>query len=72
MAAKGREWDALGVWGWEMQTTHLEWTNNKVLLYSTGNFTHYPMINQNGKEYKKECLYVHNRVTLLYSRLAQH
>ena len=28
-----------------------EWINNKVLLYSTGNYIQYPMINQNGKEY---------------------
>ena len=26
------------------------------------------MINHNGKEYGKECMYMHNRVTLLYSR----
>ena len=32
---------------------HLEWINNKVLLYSTGNHTEYPVINHNGKEYKK-------------------
>ena len=29
-------------------------TNNKVLLYSTGNSIQYPVINQNGKEYEKE------------------
>ena len=28
-------------------------TNNKVLLYSTGNYTQSPGINHNGKEYKK-------------------
>ena len=28
-------------------------TDNKVLLYSTGNYIQYPMINQNGKEYEK-------------------
>ena len=32
---------------------HLEWTNNKVLLYSTGNYIQSPGINHNGKEYKK-------------------
>ena len=26
-----------------------EWVNNKVLLYSTGNHIHYPVINYNGK-----------------------
>ena len=33
---------------------HIEWINNKVLLYSTGNYIQYPGINHNGKEYKKE------------------
>ena len=33
------------------------WINNKVLLYSTGNYTQYPVINHNGKEYEKECIY---------------
>ena len=28
--------------------------NNKVLLYSTGNYIQYPVINHNGKEYEKE------------------
>ena len=28
-----------------------EWTNNKVLLYSTGNYTQYPGIDHNEKEY---------------------
>ena len=30
---------------------HIEWINNKVLLYSTGNYIQYPVINHNGKEY---------------------
>ena len=30
---------------------YTEWINNKVLLYSTGNYIQYPMINHNGKEY---------------------
>ena len=32
--------------------------NNKVLLYSTGNDTQYPMIKHNGKEDEKECTYI--------------
>ena len=28
--------------------------DKKVLLYSTGNYIQYPVINHNGKEYKKE------------------
>ena len=27
---------------------------NKVLLYNTGNYIQYPVINHNGKEYEKE------------------
>ena len=34
------------------------WINIKVLLYSTGNYIQYPVINHNGKKYKKECVYV--------------
>ena len=33
---------------------HLEWINNKVLMYSTGNYIQYPVINHNGKEYLKK------------------
>ena len=32
---------------------YIEWINNKVLLYSTGNYIQYPVINHNGKEYEK-------------------
>ena len=41
---------------------HLEWMNNKVLLCSTGNYTQYPVVNHNGKEYKKRMyiVYVYN------------
>ena len=30
-----------------------EWVNGKGLLYNTRNYTQYPVINPNGKEYKK-------------------
>ena len=33
---------------------HIGWINNKVLLYSTGNYIQYLMINHNGKEYEKK------------------
>ena len=39
---------------------YIEWINNKVLLYSTGNYIQYPVINHNGKEYEKECVYMYN------------
>ena len=32
---------------------HLEWINNKVPLYTTGNYIQSPGINQNGKKYRK-------------------
>ena len=32
---------------------YIEWINNKVLLYSTGNYIQYPMINHSQKEYEK-------------------
>lgn len=37
---------------------YLAWINNKVLLHSTGKYIQYPTINQNGKDYKKECIYM--------------
>ena len=51
----GRERDGLGVWGW-CKLLHIEWINNKVLLHSTGNYIQSPVINHNGKEYKKRML----------------
>ena len=35
---------------------------NKVLLYSTGKYIQYPIINHNGKEYFKK--YVYNLITM--------
>ena len=37
---------------------YIEWINNKILLYSTGNYICYPVINHNGKEYEKVCIYI--------------
>ena len=47
---------------------HLGWINSKVLLYNMGNYIQSPGIDHDGKEYKKGCIYMYNRVTLLYSR----
>ena len=33
---------------------YIEWINNKVLLYSIGNYIQYPVRKHNGKEYEKE------------------
>ena len=51
------------VWGqggkdWELgisicKLLNIGWINKKVLLYSTGNYAQYPVINHNGKEYEK-------------------
>ena len=46
---------------------NLRW-GNKVILYTTENYIPYPWIKHNGKEYKKECMYVFKWATLLYSR----
>ena len=48
---------------WEFEISrckllYVEWVNNKVLLYSTGNYIQYPVINHNGKEYEKEYIYI--------------
>ena len=61
MVAKGE-----GVWGrmeWEFgvsrcKLSYIEWINNKVLRYSTGNYIQYPIINHNGKEYIKKRMYM--------------
>ena len=36
----------------------IEKTSNKVLLYSTGNYIKYPVINWNGKEYEKMYIFI--------------
>ena len=54
VVAKGEE--VGGGMEWEVgvnrcKLLNMEWIN-KALLYSTGNYIQYPMINHNGKEYK--------------------
>ena len=53
----GRE--GLGVGIRRCKLLYIEWIN-KVLLQSTGNCIPYPVINHDGKEYEKECIYVYN------------
>ena len=43
---------------WEFEVSgckllYTEWINNKVALYGTGNYIQYPVVNHNGKIYKK-------------------
>ena len=53
-----------GVGGWmdwefgisRCKLLYIEQINNKVLLYSTGNYIQCPVKNHHGKEYKKECM----------------
>ena len=57
MAAKG-ECGGRGM-DWEsgvnrFKLLHLEWINNKVLLYDTETYIKFPRINHNGKEYFKK------------------
>ena len=48
----------------------MEGINNKVLLYSTGNYIQYPKINHNGKGYKKGCTNVYIYIyTYAYKKL---
>ena len=59
--SRGREGGERKDWEFGMsrcKLLYVGWINNKVLLYSTGNYVQYPVINHNGKEYKKEYIYV--------------
>ena len=50
---EGMDWE---FWISKCELLCIKWVNNKVLLYSTGNYIQYPVINHNGKEYEKEYL----------------
>ena len=54
---RGLDWE-FGVGNCKL--LHLKWINNKELIYSSGNYIQYPVINHNGKEYKKEHTHVYN------------
>ena len=54
-AGRGMEWEVVVS---RCRLLYTEWINNKVLLYSTGNYIQYPVINHNGKEYEKKNVYV--------------
>ena len=50
--------------GWEFAVTgcklvYTKWIN-KIQLYSAVNYSQYPRINYNGKEYEKECICIQN------------
>ena len=65
LSGGGMDWE-LGIRRYKL--LYIAWIDNKLPRYSTGNCTQYPVINHNGKEYKKECIYKCIPVTLLYSR----
>ena len=52
----GMEWE-FGISRYKL--LYIEWINNKALLYSTGNYIQYSVINHNGKEYEKECVFIY-------------
>ena len=57
MVAKGEgRWgrEGLGVWVSKCKLLYMGWINSKVLMYSTGNYNQYPVINHIGKEYENE------------------
>ena len=56
----GMDWE-LGIS--RCKLIYREWINNKVILYSTGSYIQYPVINHNGKEYEKEYIYIYIYIT---------
>ena len=59
-----REWGKGGM-DWKFGISRCKllyrgWIYNKILLYSTGNYIQYPVINHNRKEYEKVCIYMYN------------
>ena len=61
---------------WEFEISrcklvYIEWINNNILLYSTGNYIQYPVINHNGKEYEKQIHAQHNHFAV-QQKLTEH
>ena len=52
----GKDWE-FGIS--RCKLVYIGWMNNKVLLYSTGNYIQYPVINHNGKQYEKVYIYIY-------------
>ena len=48
------------------------WMKNKVVLYSTGSYIQYPVINKNGKDYEEEYIYVKLSHFGVQWKLTQH
>ena len=50
---------------------YIKQINNKI-LYSTGNYIHYPIVNHNGNEYEKEYIHILLNYFAIYQKLTQH
>ena len=62
---RGRENRGAKNWGFGINKCNLLC----ILLHSKGNCIQYPMINHNGKEYKKLCTYMYDRITSVQKKL---
>ena len=51
---------------------HMKQIDNKVLLYSTGNYIQYLVIKYNGKESEKEYIYIYLNPFAVYQKLKRH
>ena len=58
---RGKDWE-FGI----SKLAYIGCVNNKALLYSTGNYIQFPVINPNGKEYEKEKknIYIYTHIYL--------
>ena len=59
MVAKGERGGRGSDWEFGInrcKLVYIEWINDKVFLYSIGNYIRYPMVNHNGKEYVYICI----------------
>ena len=50
----------LGVWDQQMQTSTYRMDKQLFPLHSKGKYVQYPMINNSGKVYEKECVSIYN------------
>ena len=66
---EGMDWE-LGIS--RCKVLHTGRINNEAPLYSAGDCTQYPVINHNGKEYEKECMYVWLSHSAIRQKLIQH
>ena len=51
---------------------HLEWMSNEVLLYSTRTYTQYLEIEHDGRQHKKEVVYIYIYIHHIYVRLVHY